>query len=71
LEELTPGSEGQWKFIKGTDQENPILIFLHSDSGEPAIGMPSLRHFDAELIGHLTVVRWDRRGAGKSYNNQG
>jgi pimeloyl-ACP methyl ester carboxylesterase len=30
--------------------------------------MPGSRALDAELIKHFTVVHWDQRGAGKSYN---
>ncbi len=69
LEEITLGGLKQWIFIRGTDQKNPILIFLHGGPGEPALGMSSSRKLDAELIKHFTVVHWDQRGAGKSYNS--
>jgi len=69
LEEITLGEVKQWIFIRGTDQNNPVLIFLHGGPGEPAMGMSSSRKLDAELIRHFTVVHWDQRGAGKSYNN--
>ena len=70
LEEITLGSLKQWIFIRGTDQKNPIMIFLHGGPGEPALGMSSSRKLDAELIKHYTVVHWDQRGAGKTYNSQ-
>ncbi len=68
LEEITLGGLKQWIFIRGTDQKNPVLIFLHGGPGAPLLGMSSSRKYDAEMIKHFTVVHWDQRGAGKSYN---
>ena len=69
LEEIKLGNLEQWIFIRGTDQKNPVLIFLHGGPGAPIMGMSSSRILDAELIKHFTVVHWDQRGAGKSYNS--
>ena len=68
LEEISLGNIKQWIFIRGTDQNNPVLIFLHGGPGVPFLGMPSSRTEDAELIKNFTVVHWDQRGAGKSFN---
>ena len=69
LEEITLGDIKQWIFIRGIDQNNPILLFLHGGPGAPLLGMSSSRKYDAELIKHFTVVHWDQRGAGKSFNS--
>ncbi|MFX0087314.1 MAG: alpha/beta fold hydrolase [Candidatus Hodarchaeota archaeon] len=67
LEEITLGDLKQWIFIRGTDQNNPVLLFLHGGPGTPLLGMSSSRKNDKELIKHFTIVHWDQRGAGKSY----
>jgi len=69
LEAITLGNLKQWIFIRGMDQNNPILIFLHGGPGEPSVGLSSSRRLDAELIKHFTVVHWDQRGGGKSYSS--
>ncbi len=70
LEEITLGNSKQWIFIRSTDQNNPVLIFLHGGPGVPLLGMASSRNLDAQLIKHFTVIHWDQRGAGKSYNTE-
>jgi hypothetical protein len=57
--ERTERQKKQWIFIRGTDQTNPILLFLHGGPGAPLLGMSSSRKYDAELINHFTVVPWD------------
>jgi len=69
LEEITLGDLKQWIFIRSTDQNNPVLLFLHGGPGAPLLGMSSSRKYDAELIKHFTVVHWDQRGAGKSFSD--
>jgi pimeloyl-ACP methyl ester carboxylesterase len=69
LEKIKLGGLNQWIFIRGENKSNPVLIFLHGGPGVPLMGMASSRKLDADLIKHFTVVHWDQRGAGKSYNN--
>jgi len=70
LEKIILGGQEQWIFVRGMDQTNPVLLFLHGGTGEPALGISSARHTDKELIKHFTVVHWDQLGAGKSYHKK-
>ena len=70
LEEISLGGIKQWIFIRGLDQNNPLLLFLHGGPGVPLFGISSSRKNDKELIKHFTVVHWDQRGSGKSFNNK-
>ncbi len=51
--------------IRGHDRNNPILLFLHGGPGMPAMFLAHA--FQRELERDFTVVHWDRRGAGKSF----
>ncbi|MFX0208171.1 MAG: alpha/beta hydrolase, partial [Candidatus Hodarchaeota archaeon] len=59
LEEITLGDLKQWIFIRGIDQDNPVLLFLHGGPGVSLLGISSSRKNDKELIKHFTVVHWD------------
>ena len=50
LEEITLGDLKQWIFIRGKDQNNPILLFLHGGPGAPLFGISSSRKYDTEMI---------------------
>jgi proline iminopeptidase len=56
----------QYVLIRGTNRENPVLLFLHGGPGASATAL--LRKFNGVLEDQFTVVYWDQRGAGKSYN---
>lgn len=65
---LRLGGLDQWVMIRGRDRENPPLILLH---GGPGLSeMPLFRRFNAELEESFTVVYWDQRGAGKSFDRK-
>jgi pimeloyl-ACP methyl ester carboxylesterase len=66
LETVTLGGVEQWVLIRGQDTSNPVLVFLHGGPGSPAI--PYARFSFEPLEQHFTVVSWDQRGCGKSYN---
>jgi len=60
------GGVDQWVMIRGETVANPPLVLLHGGPGlsETAI----FRHFNAPLEKSFTVVYWDQRGAGKSFD---
>ncbi len=68
LEEVILGDSKQWIQIKGTNANNPILLFLH---GGPGFTQMPYSHMDSKLLEeHFIVVNWDQLGAGKSYNDK-
>jgi proline iminopeptidase len=52
--------------IRGRDRANPILLWIH---GGPGSGQtPVARRFNGALEDKFTVVYWDQRYAGQSYD---
>jgi len=66
LEPVMLGGVEQWILIRGYDTANPVLVYLHGGPGSPAI--PYARLAFGGLERHFTVVTWDQRGCGKSYD---
>lgn len=65
---LRLGGIDQWVMIRGESLDNPPLILLH---GGPGLTETSFfRHFNATLEKRFTVVYWDQRGAGKSFDRE-
>ncbi len=56
----------QWISIYGQDKDNPVLLYLHGGPGESS----SLYDyaFTRKWSDVYTVVTWDQRGCGKSYD---
>jgi pimeloyl-ACP methyl ester carboxylesterase len=67
LETVTIGGIDQTMLIRSEDTSNPILLYLHSGPG--ATEMVSFRSYHHELEKHFTVVIWEQRGTGKSYDS--
>lgn len=65
LEQVTLGDSKQWILIRGSDRNNPLLLFLHGGPGMPTMYLA--HDFQRELERSFVVVQWDRRGAGKSF----
>ena len=60
------GGLNQWVMTRGESVANPPLILLHGGPGLSETGF--FRHFNAPLEKSFTVVYWDQRGAGKSFD---
>lgn len=65
---FTINNTKQYVLIRGKDKNKPVLLFLHGGPGASATAL--LRKFNSELENHFTVVYWDQRNAGKSYNKK-
>ena len=65
---LRLGELDQWVMIRGESLANPALIFLHGGPGFTEMRL--FRHFNAPLEKSFTVVNWDQRGSGKSFDRK-
>ncbi len=63
--EVTLGGARQVVNVRGSDRDNPILIFVHGGPG--AVEMPFAWAFQRPWEDVFTVVQYDQRGAGRSY----
>jgi pimeloyl-ACP methyl ester carboxylesterase len=62
------GGIDQWIAVQGEDRRNPMILYLHGGPGEAQ--SPFLKDF-APWEREFTVVNWDQRGAGKTYEKNG
>ena len=60
------GDIDQWVMVRGRSTDNPLLVILHGGPGASETAL--FRAFNASLEASYTVVYWDQRGAGRSYN---
>lgn len=56
----------QGMFIKSTNIDNPVLLFVHGGPGMPMYWLS--QRYPTGLEQHFTVVWWEQRGAGLSYD---
>ena len=59
------GGIDQWLNVRGQDQANPIVLFVHGGPASPLT--PTIWQFQRPLEEYFTMVNWDQRGAGKTY----
>lgn len=57
----------QGMFIKSRDSRNPVLLFVHGGPGMPEYWLTS--RYPTGLEDHFTVVWWEQRGAGLSFDS--
>ena len=55
----------QWIHIYGEDIDNPVLLYLHGGSGPATSDIDYA--FTRKWADVYTVVTWDQRNCGKSY----
>jgi pimeloyl-ACP methyl ester carboxylesterase len=65
---LSLGGVEQWVMIRGRSITNPPLVLLHGGPGLSETGF--FRHANASLERSFTLVYWDQRGAGKSFDRK-
>jgi pimeloyl-ACP methyl ester carboxylesterase len=59
----------QGMFIRGQDETNPVLLFVHGGAGMPEYFLAQRYPAALEVLEeHFTVCWWERRGAGMSYS---
>ncbi|MEU7895754.1 alpha/beta hydrolase [Nonomuraea sp. NPDC049152] len=62
------GGIDQWISIRGEDRRNPVILELHGGPGATnLVFAPRTRAWER----HFTIVRWDMRGAGKTFGHGG
>ena len=68
LEKIKIGGVDQYVLIRGENISNPVVLFLHGGPGMPTMYLAHV--FQRPLEKNFVVVQWDRRGAGKSYDER-
>lgn len=58
------GGIKQGYFIRGVNENNPIILFLHGGPGSPELSMIK----NTELEKYFTICYWEQRGAGMTFS---
>ncbi|WP_313419101.1 alpha/beta fold hydrolase [Stenotrophomonas sp.] len=66
LEAVDINGSKQWISIRSRNSANPVLLVVHGGPGW--VAMPTSWYFAQGWDEYFTVVQWDQRGAGKSYD---
>lgn len=67
LRSVTVNGADLMLMIRGTDKDNPVLVFVHG--GPCCSEIPYVRKYQDELEKDFTIVHYDQRGSGKSYRS--
>jgi proline iminopeptidase len=65
LQAIDVNGAQQWLLMRTSDPSNPVLLYLHGGPGHSLI--PFAHVSSSFLTDRFTVVYWDQRGAGLSY----
>ncbi|HEY0334995.1 MAG TPA: alpha/beta hydrolase [Stenotrophomonas sp.] len=60
------GGIQQWVTARGQDRENPVILFVHGGPASPLT--PTLWQFQRPLEEYFTMVTYDQRASGKTFN---
>jgi hypothetical protein len=64
FETVEIGGVPQTLYLRGHDQDKPVLLFVHGGPGAASIAFA--RNYGLRLEEEFVVVHWDQRGAGSS-----
>lgn len=64
IQTFTLGGFPQKVLLRGTDRNNPILLYIHGGPGSAQMVLAPT--YSNELEKHFVVAHWDQRGAGAS-----
>lgn len=59
------GGIKQGYFIRGEDEKNPVILYLHGGPGSPELAMIK----DTKLEKYFTICYWEQRGAGMTFSS--
>lgn len=62
---VTLGGQEQYVLIRGMNNENPVIIYLHGGPSSPDTF--ATYGFADYLIDEYTIISWDQRGCGRTY----
>lgn len=60
------GGVKQWVYVRGQNKENPVILFVHGGPASPI--SPVMWMFQRPVEEYFTVVNYDQRASGKTYN---
>ncbi len=66
MEKIELNGTNQWIFARGRSSSNPVLLWLDGGPGGSEIGW--VRSYLEPLEASFTVVCWDQRGTGRSWD---